>query len=49
MWILHVVTFIAFLVILPITMLRHIFTSPLNMYLSEQRPPEGRHEGRCRT
>ncbi len=41
MWILHVVTFIAFLVILPTTMLRHIFTSPLNMYLSERDRPKG--------
>jgi len=41
MWILHVVTFIAFLVILPTTMLRHIFTSPLNMYLSEKDRPKG--------
>ena len=41
MWVLHVVTFIAFLVILPTTMLRHIFTSPLNMYLSEKDRPKG--------
>ncbi len=32
-WLLHVVAFFTFLVILPITMLRHMFTSPLNMYL----------------
>ena len=30
---------------LPITMLRHMFTSPLNMYLQGPRPPEGRDEG----
>ena len=36
--------FIAFLAILPITMLRHMFTSPLNMYLQRQGPPEGRDE-----
>jgi ferredoxin len=31
-------------VILPTTMLRHIFTSPLNMYLKDrQGPPQGRH------
>ena len=41
MWIAHVVSFIAFLVILPTTMLRHIFTSPLNMYLSEKERPKG--------
>lgn len=41
MWIIHVVSFIAFLVILPTTMLRHIFTSPLNMYLSEKDRPKG--------
>ena len=40
-WILHVVTFMAFLVILPITMLRHMFTSPLNMYLKDRDRPKG--------
>lgn len=40
-WVLHVLTFVAFLVILPVTMLRHIFTSPLNMYLSERDRPKG--------
>ncbi len=40
-WIGHVVTFIAFLAILPITMLRHIFTSPLNMYLKDRDRPKG--------
>ena len=41
MWISHVLTFVAFLVILPTTMLRHIFTSPLNMYLSDKDRPKG--------
>ncbi len=41
MWILHIASFIAFLVILPTTMLRHIFTSPLNMYLRESERPKG--------
>ncbi|HTN99774.1 MAG TPA: heterodisulfide reductase-related iron-sulfur binding cluster [Microthrixaceae bacterium] len=41
MWIIHVLTFVAFLVILPTTMLRHIFTSPLNMYLSDKDRPKG--------
>ena len=41
MWIAHVVAFFAFLVILPITMLRHMFTSPLNMYLRDRERPKG--------
>ncbi len=41
MWITHVVAFAAFLVMLPITMLRHIFTSPLNMYLKDRDRPKG--------
>ena len=41
MWVLHVLSFIAFLAILPITMLRHIFTSPLNMYLKDRERPKG--------
>ena len=40
-WVVHVLTFIAFLAILPITMLRHIFTSPLNMYLKDRDRPKG--------
>ncbi|MEA3216388.1 MAG: hypothetical protein QOJ19_2544 [Acidimicrobiia bacterium] len=41
MWIVHVVSFIAFLMILPSTMLRHMFTSPLNMYLRDRERPKG--------
>ncbi|MEI7547316.1 MAG: 4Fe-4S dicluster domain-containing protein, partial [Actinomycetota bacterium] len=41
MWAVHVVAFAAFLVLLPITMLRHIFTSPLNMYLKDRERPKG--------
>jgi Fe-S oxidoreductase/nitrate reductase gamma subunit len=41
MWAIHVLSFVAFLLILPVTMLRHIFTSPLNMYLSEKDRPKG--------
>ena len=41
MWIAHVITFLAFLVILPTTMLRHMFTSPLNMYLRDKERPKG--------
>ena len=40
-WIFHVVCFIAFLAILPVTMLRHMFTSPLNMYLRDRERPKG--------
>ncbi len=41
MWIAHVVAFLAFLVMLPITMLRHMFTSPLNMYYKDRDRPKG--------
>ena len=40
-WLLHVVAFMTFLVILPVTMLRHMFTSPLNMYLRDRERPKG--------
>jgi len=40
-WILHVLTFVAFLAIIPVTMLRHMFTSPLNMYLKDRDRPKG--------
>lgn len=40
-WITHVLAFVVFLAILPITMLRHIFTSPLNMYLKDRERPKG--------
>jgi Fe-S oxidoreductase/nitrate reductase gamma subunit len=41
MWVSHALFFAAFLVILPITMLRHMFTSPLNMYLKDRERPKG--------
>ncbi len=41
MWVGHVLTFCAFLIILPTTMLRHMFTSPLNMYLKDKNRPKG--------
>ena len=41
MWIAHVGSFVAFLVMLPTTMLRHMFTSPLNMYLRDRDRPKG--------
>jgi Fe-S oxidoreductase/nitrate reductase gamma subunit len=40
-WVLHILSFFAFLFILPTTMLRHMFTSPINMYLSERDRPKG--------
>lgn len=40
-WIAHVLSFFAFLVILPTTMLRHMVTSPMNMYLHERDRPKG--------
>ena len=40
-WGLHVTAFLTFLIILPITKLRHMFTSPLNMYLKDRERPKG--------
>jgi len=40
-WIAHVAAFLVFLVILPTTMLRHMFTSPMNMYLRDRERPKG--------
>ena len=40
-WVAHVMSFFVFVVILPVTMLRHIFTSPLNMYLKDRDRPKG--------
>ncbi|MCB0978054.1 MAG: 4Fe-4S dicluster domain-containing protein, partial [Acidimicrobiales bacterium] len=40
-WIVHVLTFVTFLIILPVTMMRHMFTSPLNMYLRDKERPKG--------
>jgi Fe-S oxidoreductase len=36
-----VASFVAFLVLLPVTMIRHMFTSPLNMYLRDRDRPKG--------
>jgi Fe-S oxidoreductase len=41
LWGIHVVSFLAFLVILPTTKLRHMFTSPMNMYLKDRDRPKG--------
>jgi len=40
-WVAHVASFFLFVVILPVTMLRHVFTSPLNMYLRDRERPKG--------
>ena len=40
----HFAAFVAFLVILPTTKLRHMITSPMNMYLKRQGPAQGRDE-----
>jgi Fe-S oxidoreductase len=40
-WVAHIISFIVFLVLLPTTMLRHIFTSPVNMYLRDHDRPKG--------
>ena len=40
-WVAHVMSFFVFVAILPVTMLRHIFTSPLNMYLKDRDRPKG--------
>jgi Fe-S oxidoreductase/nitrate reductase gamma subunit len=41
MWTTHVLAFFAFVMILPITKMRHMFTSPINMYLSDRDRPKG--------
>jgi Fe-S oxidoreductase len=41
MWITHFIAFVAFLVILPTTKLRHMVTSPMNMYLRDKDRPKG--------
>jgi Fe-S oxidoreductase/nitrate reductase gamma subunit len=40
-WIVHVASFIGFLVVVPATKLRHMFTSPTNMFLSPRSRPKG--------
>lgn len=40
-WVSHAVVFFAFLVILPTTKLRHMVTSPVNMFLSPKDRPKG--------
>jgi Fe-S oxidoreductase/nitrate reductase gamma subunit len=41
MWATHFFAFVAFLVILPTTKLRHMVTSPMNMYLRDKDRPKG--------
>ncbi len=41
LWVTHVFSFVAFLVVLPLTKLRHMFTSPANMFLSAHDRPKG--------
>jgi Fe-S oxidoreductase/nitrate reductase gamma subunit len=41
LWAVHFVAFLAFLVILPTTKLRHMITSPVNMYLRDKERPKG--------
>src|SRR5690606_21530931 len=41
LWVVHVATFALFLVVLPSTKLRHIFTSPSDLFLSPRNRPKG--------
>ncbi|HEX6300106.1 MAG TPA: heterodisulfide reductase-related iron-sulfur binding cluster [Acidimicrobiia bacterium] len=41
LWVSHSALFVGFLVILPVTKLRHMFTSPANLYLSARDRPKG--------
>ncbi|MBK5267783.1 MAG: 4Fe-4S dicluster domain-containing protein [Acidimicrobiia bacterium] len=40
-WILHAIAFLGFLIVLPTTKLRHMVTSPANMFLSPTDRPKG--------
>jgi Fe-S oxidoreductase len=40
-WVLHVVSFFVFLIAIPLSKLRHIFTSPINMFMSPKDRPKG--------
>lgn len=41
LWVTHVLTFVTFLVVLPLTKLRHMLTSPVNLFLSPHDRPKG--------
>ena len=40
-WTIHFIAFVAFLIVLPTTKLRHMITSPMNMYLKDKDRPKG--------
>ncbi len=40
-WVVHAAAFVLFLVILPTTKLRHMFTSPANLFLAPRERPKG--------
>jgi len=40
-WVLHVVSFFVFLIAMPLSKLRHIITSPINMFMSPKDRPKG--------
>ncbi len=40
-WVLHAATFVAFLIVLPTTKLRHMVTSPANLFLAPHDRPKG--------
>jgi len=41
LWVAHVGAFMLLIAIIPITKMRHMFTSPMNMYLSDRDRPKG--------
>lgn len=41
LWVFHVLTFMTFLVVLPLTKLRHMLTSPADLFLSVRERPKG--------
>jgi Fe-S oxidoreductase/nitrate reductase gamma subunit len=41
LWVAHVASFCGFLVVLPVTKLRHMFTSPVDLFLSAHPRPKG--------
>ncbi len=41
LWVTHVASFVAFLIALPVTKLRHMVTSPADLFLSAQARPKG--------
>jgi Fe-S oxidoreductase len=41
LWVTHVVAFVVFLVVVPVTKMRHMFTSPANLFLAPRDRPKG--------